>query len=242
MISMRFAAFAAVATLTGALFTVGSGTVGSGTAHAYGPWSCATGNPLQPTAELFGTWNTDTITDPADPRLADPLTQFDIEVNLTAAMELGLTVHSEPVDGVFWSQDSQQITYEPARRFELACTGRDNLCWIADDLRVRYHQEAVLGLEYLPASDERADGFAVTVPGVDRTRLHDALLADPAARDTLGGGSVTEDGNLILVADRADLETVRSFVESLGAQWDPAAVQYGDRQYVTGYCTPGVYF
>ncbi|MFB8007059.1 hypothetical protein [Nocardia sp. NPDC056000] len=238
MIANRVAATLAAAVTFGATLI----SVGAGAADAYGPASCAPGNPLQPTAELFGTWNTATITDPADPRLNDPLTQFELETNLTAAMELGLTVHSEPIDGVFWSDQSQQITYEPARRFELACTGRDNLCWIADDLRVRYHQEAVLGIEYLPADDPRADGFIVQIPGIDRTRLHDALLADPTARDTLGGGSVTEDDNLILIADRTDLDAVHSFVESLGAQWNPSAVRYGDRQYVTGYCVPGVYF
>lgn len=238
MITARIAAtFAAVVTIASALLTGASGT-----AVAYGPASCDPANPLAPTAELFGTWNTATITDPADPRLNDPLTQFEIEVNLTAAMELGLTVHSEPIDGVFWSEQSQQITYEPARRFELACTGRDNLCWIADDIKVRYNQEAVLGIEFLPADHERADGFLVRVPGVDVTRLHDALMVDPSARDRLGGGSVTEDGTLILVADRADLGAVQSFVKGLGAQWDPSAVRYGDRQYVTGYCFPGVYF
>ncbi|MEV6773256.1 hypothetical protein AB0N05_31940 [Nocardia sp. NPDC051030] len=239
MITARFAAAcAAVFILTGGLLTAGSTTP----AEAYGPWSCAAGNPLQPTAELFGTTNTATITDPADPRLNDSLTQFELEVNLTAAMELGLTVHSEPIDGVFWSEESQQITYEPSRRFELACTGRDNLCWIADDLRVRYNQEAVLGIEFLSADNERADGFEVRIPGVDRTRLHDALLADPTARDRLGGGSVTEDGTLILIADRSALTEAQSFVKGLGAQWDPSTVQYGDRQMVTGYCTPGVYF
>ncbi|MGX1805832.1 hypothetical protein ACWIGI_08960 [Nocardia sp. NPDC055321] len=238
MITTGFAAtFAAVVTLTAGLLVAGSET-----AAAYGPASCAPGDPLRPTAELFGTWNTDTITDPADPRMNDPLTQFEVEVNLTAAMELGLTVHSEPVDGVFWSQESRGITYEPARRFELACTGRDNLCWIADDLKVRYRQEAVLGIEFLPADHERADGFLVRVPGVDTARFHDALLADPVARERLGGGSVTEDGTLILVADRGDLEVARSLVESLGAQWDSDAVRYGDRQLVTGYCFPGVYF
>lgn len=238
MITSRIvAALAVVLALTGALLTAGGGT-----AEAYGPWSCAPDDPLRPTAELVGTWNTATITDPADPRLDDPLTQFELEVNLTAAMELGLTVYSEPVDGVYWSEQSRQLTYEPARRFELACTGRDNLCWIADDLRVRYNQEAVVGIEFLTADDERADGFLVRVPGVELSRVHDALLADPVARERLGGGSVTEDGTLVLIADRADLEVARTFVRDLGARWDAATVRYGDRQLVTGYCVPGVYF
>ncbi|WP_253790235.1 hypothetical protein [Nocardia amikacinitolerans] len=105
MIASRIAA---IATIIGALLTAGSGT-----SDAYGPWSCAPGNPWQPTAELFGTWNTATITDPADPRMDDPLTQFELEVELTAVMEAGLPVSSEPIDGVHWSEQSQQITYEP---------------------------------------------------------------------------------------------------------------------------------
>ncbi|MCP2318281.1 hypothetical protein APR12_003634 [Nocardia amikacinitolerans] len=234
MIASRIAA---IAMIIGALLTAGSGT-----ADAYGPWSCAPDNPWQPTAELFGTWNNATITDPADPRMDDPLTQFELEVDLTAVMEAGLPVSSEPVDGVHWSEQSQQITYEPARRFEFACTGRDNLCWIADDLRVRYNQQAVLGIEYLPADDERADGFLVRVPGVDLIGVHDALMADPVARERIGGGWVTADGTLIFIADRADLDVARAFIEGLGAHWDPAAVRYGDRQLVTGYRFPGVYF
>ncbi|MFI9507862.1 hypothetical protein [Nocardia sp. NPDC052566] len=230
-------AFATVVALTCALLTAGSGT-----ADAYGPWSCAPENPSRPTAELFGTWNTATITDPADPRLTDPLTQFELEVNLTAAMELGLTVHSEHTVEVHWSEQSQQVTYAPARRFELACTGRDNLCWIADDLRIRYHQPAVLGIEFLPADDERADGFLVSVPNTDRNRLRDALIADPLARDHLGGGALTADDTLILIADRNDLDTAQTFIQAVGAQWNPAAIRYGDRQLVTGYCVPDIYF
>ncbi|MCP2278793.1 hypothetical protein [Nocardia amikacinitolerans] len=107
---------------------------------------------------------------------------------------------------------------------------------------MRYNQQAVLGIEYLPADDERADGFLVRVPGVDLIRVHDALMADPVARERIGGGWVTEDGTLIFIADRADLEVARAFTEGLGAHWDPAAVRYGDRQLVTGYCFPGVYF
>ncbi|MFF4828073.1 hypothetical protein ACFY20_34820 [Streptomyces sp. NPDC001312] len=37
-------------------------------------------------------------------------------------------------------------------------------------------------------------------PGVFATKLHDALLASPETRYDLGGGSVTLDGRLILVA------------------------------------------
>lgn len=237
MIIAKIAAvLTAVVALTGALLTAGSGT-----AQALGPF-CAPGDPNQTTAELFATTNTATITDPADPRLSDQLTLFDTEVRLNALMELGTVNGSEPVDGVFWSDQNQQITYETSRRFDLACTGSENLCWIADDLRLRHNQEAVLGIAYLPPDNERSDGFLVRVPGVDVTRLHDALLTDPVARDRLVGGSVTRDGTLILVADRADLDVTRSFVEGLGAQWDPSAVRYGDRELVTDTCIQGVLF
>lgn len=229
------AALLAVVALTGALLTTGSGT------SQASPF-CVPGNTLQPTAELFATTNTATITDPADPRLNDQLSLFETEVNLNALMELGVAVGSEKVDGVFWSDQSQQITYEPARRFELACTSSENLCWIADDLRLRHNQEAVLGIVYLPEDNERTDGFLIRVPGVDRTRLHDALLTDSAARDRLGGGSITADGTLILVANRSDLAIAKSFIEGLGAQWDPSAVRYGDRELVTDTCIQGVLF
>ncbi|AYF79393.1 hypothetical protein D7D52_25985 [Nocardia yunnanensis] len=224
------------AALAAALVISGAVAIGPAAtpARAYGPASCVPGNPTQPTGELFATTNTDTITDPNDPRLSDPLSLFELEVDATAATELALPVGSQLVDGVFWSSDSGTTTYERSRQFQLACTDYKNLCWVADDLRVRHNQESVLTFEYLPGDDTRANGFTVTVPGVDRTRFHDALVADPVVRDRLGGGSVTQDGALILVADRADLNLVRDFVTSLGAAWDPASVVYGAREFVHG--------
>ncbi|MVU77343.1 hypothetical protein GPX89_08795 [Nocardia sp. ET3-3] len=215
-------------------------TVGSGPAAAFGP--CVPGDPLRPMAELLATSSADVITDPADARLSDPLTVFDAEVNATAVLELGVAVHSELVQGVHWSEQTRQLTYQAARRFELACTSNENLCWMADDLRGRHNLDSELGLAYLPSTDAQTDGFRIRVPGIDRARLQDALLADPVARDRLGGGWITADDSLVLVADLADLDVARSFVEGMGAQWDPAAVQYGDRELVTGECIRGVLF
>lgn len=221
------------AALAFALALTGAAVIGpAAPAQAYGPASCVPGNPLQPTAELFATDNPATITDPTDPRLGDQLQQFEIEVDATALTELGLPVGSDLLDGVFWSSDTRQTTYERSREFRLACTDAKNLFWIADDLRVRYHQESVLSFLLLPADDPQANGFTVSVPGIDRTRFHDALVADPVVRDRLGGGSVTQSGTLVLVADRADLDTVRDFVTRLGGQWDPSTLQYGDREFV----------
>ncbi|MTE17146.1 hypothetical protein GLP40_30965 [Nocardia sp. CT2-14] len=203
-------------------------------ARAYGPASCVPGNPTQPTSELFATNNTATIADPADPRLGDRLSQFEIEVDATALTELALPVGSELLDGVFWSSDTGTSTYERFRQFQLACTDYKNLCWVADDLRVRYNQASVLTFEYLPGQDARANGFTVTVPGIDRARFHDALVADPVVRDRLGGGSVTESGNLILVADRADMSLVQDFVIGLGGEWSDSQLRYGDREFVHG--------
>ncbi|GAB2518167.1 hypothetical protein GCM10027167_21170 [Nocardia heshunensis] len=222
------------AALAAALVISGAVAIGPAAtpAQAYGPASCVPGNPTQPTGEMFATNNTATITDPADPRLSDQLSLFELEVNATALTELALPVGSQLLDGVFWSSDSGTTTYERSRQFQLACTDYKNLCWVADDIRVRDNQESVLTFEYLPGDDARANGFTVTVPGVDRTRFHDALVADPAVRDTLGGGSVTQDGSLILVADRGDMALVRDFVTGLGAAWNSDAVVYGHSEFV----------
>ncbi|MGV9833128.1 hypothetical protein ACWDUL_02840 [Nocardia niigatensis] len=226
------------AAVAAVLVIAAAGAVATGPAvapaRAYGPVSCVPGNPTQPTSELFATTETATITDPSDPRLADRLSQFELEVDATALTELALPVGSQLLDGVFWSAGTGTATYERSRRFQLACTDFKNLCWVADDLRVRYNQESVLTFEYLPGDDTRANGFTVTVPGIDRTRFRDALVADPQVRDRLGGGSVTESGDLVLVADRADQDLVRDFVTGLGGEWNDGQLRYGDREFVHG--------
>ncbi|QVI20274.1 hypothetical protein KHQ06_29370 [Nocardia tengchongensis] len=50
--------------------------------------------------------------------------------------------------------------------------------------------------------------------------------------ERLGGGSFTESGDLILVADRTDETLIRNFVTDLGGTWDASQFRYGDREFV----------
>ncbi|MBB5917274.1 hypothetical protein BJY24_006186 [Nocardia transvalensis] len=204
---------------------------GAGTAQA-GPADCAAGNPLRIEAELFATDNTATITDPGDDRLRNRLEAFELQVDGMALGHLTLPVGSTLVSGVFWSDTQRQATYERSREFHLACVSGPALHDLADQVRTRFGQESVLTFEPLPADSPARDAFTVEVPGIGVTRFHDALVADPEVRDRLVGGSVTENDTLILVADLADLPLVGRFVTGLGATWDPAAVRYGDREFV----------
>ncbi|MBF6176250.1 hypothetical protein [Nocardia blacklockiae] len=210
--------------------SVGMGTA-AGPAQA-GPGDCAAGDPLRPEAELFATDNTATITDPGDERLRNRLEAFEFQVDGIALRHLTLPVGSTLVSGVFWSETQQRATYERSREFRLACVAGPELRQVAEEVRARFRQESVLTFEPLPADSPARDAVTVEVPGIDVTRFHDALVADPQARDRLVGGSVTEDGTLILIADLADLPLVQRFVTALGAAWDPAAIRYGDREFV----------
>ncbi|MFD7847239.1 hypothetical protein ACFV4K_30450 [Nocardia sp. NPDC059764] len=58
------------------------------------------------------------------------------------------------------------------------------------------------------------------------------VAADPVVRDRLGGGSFTDSGALILVADRADADLILDFITTLGGDWNPGELRYGDREFV----------
>ncbi|MCZ0982427.1 hypothetical protein O1L60_35660 [Streptomyces diastatochromogenes] len=92
----------------------------------------------------------------------------------------------------------------------------------------------MLTFRCLPRSSPETDAVEIEVPGVRVSRVREALLADPEAREKLGGGSVTLDGRLLLVAPVDDLPPARRFTTALGADWDQARVRYGDRDFVTG--------
>ncbi|RDI55852.1 hypothetical protein [Nocardia mexicana] len=220
--------------VTGALaaLAISAGLLAGAPAAQAGPGDCAAGNPLQAEAQLFATDNTDNITDPTDPRLRNRLEGFELQVDGIALRELTLPVGSTLVSGVFWSDTQQRATYERSREFRLACLAGPELHRIADQVRNRFHQESVLTFEPLPADSPARDAFTVEIPGVDVTRFHDALVADPETRTRLVGGSVTENDTLILIADLADLPLVQELAGRLGAAWDPAAVRYGDREFV----------
>ncbi|MBA0046585.1 hypothetical protein [Mycobacteroides sp. LB1] len=203
----------------------------AGYAHA-DPQACVPGDPARPQAELFATNNTAIITDPADGRLHDPLDDFSLQVSAMTVQNLVLPVRSTPVDGVYWSQDNNRMTYERSRAFELACVDRDDLQRIGEQVRRQYGQESVLTFEYLQAGDAGINAVAVEVPGIDRVRFHDALTADTAAREALVGGSVTEDNWLMLIADVNDVDIARRLVHAAGGSWQNATIQYGKREFV----------
>lgn len=161
---------------------------------------CAPGNALTPQAEMFATNNTSTIADPADPRLQDRLEPFASQVDGTILANTALPVGSELMDGVFWSDDLQQLTFESSRDFRIACVDDDELTRIAEAVAQQFGQESVLTFTY------QSDGVAAA------ERFRAALANDPDARSRLGGGSIGEDGSLLLVAasgGRLDMSSVR---------------------------------
>jgi hypothetical protein len=186
-----------------------------------------------PTAEIFATDNTAIITDPADSRLKTRLTRFDHEVRKIIHANGARPGSSILLDGVFWSGDLRKATYERSREFDVNQVGRDGLHHIADVIAKQYHQESVLTFRRVPRTSPDADAVEIQAPGVSRTRLHDALLADANARDRLGGGSVTLDGRLILIAPLADLPVAQRFTAELGVDWNKAEVRYGDEEFVS---------
>ncbi|MEV6950337.1 hypothetical protein [Streptomyces sp. NPDC051183] len=204
------------------------GAAGTGTAQA-SPSSPARGCP---TAEIFATNNTATITDPADPRLKTRLTRFDHDVRDIIRTHGAKPGASTLLDGVFWSGDLKQATYERSREFDVNRVGPAGLHHIADVIRKEYKQESVLTFRCLPRTSPETDAVEIRADGVNPTRLHDALLADPEVRDRLGGGSVTVGGRLILIAPLADLPLARKFTESLGVDWSKAEIRYGDEEFV----------
>ncbi|MFJ5831798.1 hypothetical protein [Streptomyces sp. NPDC093089] len=185
-----------------------------------------------PAAEIFATDNTAIVTDPEDPRLDTRLTRFGREVRAIIRAHGARPGSSELLDGVFWSGELRQATYERSREFDVNGAGRDGLRHIAGVIAKRYEQEAVLTFRCLPRTSPETDAVEIEVPGVTASALREALVADPEARERLGGGSVTLDGRLILVAPVADLPLARAFTDELGADWDQAEVRYGDREFV----------
>ncbi|MGW6403993.1 hypothetical protein [Streptomyces sp. NPDC055134] len=186
-----------------------------------------------PTAELFATDNTAVITDPGDPRLHTRLTHFDHEVREIIRANGATPVASKLLKGVFWSGDLKQATYERSREFDINRVGRDGLHHIAGVIAKTYHQESVLTFRCLPPTSPETDALEIEAGGVSASRLHDELVADPVARDKLGGGSVTVNGRLILIAQLADLPLAREFSAKLGVDWQTAQVRYGEREFVS---------
>jgi len=193
---------------------------------------CAPGDRLTPQAEMFATTNTETIADPADPRLQDRLEPFASHVDRTILANDALPVGSDRISGVFWSEDLQQLTFESSRQFHLTCVDEGELTRIAELIAGQFGQESVLTFTYQPDDAPTADSFIADVPGVDVQRFHDALAADPDARNRLGGGSITEDGSLVLVAADEDAEVARRVVAVSGGALDMSGVRHGTSRFV----------
>lgn len=173
--------------------------------------------PCHP-AELFAT---DT---------ADPL--FEAQADVTIALSGAAVTGSTPLDGVFWSTALQRSTYERSREFHL-CGAVGSPHAAAEALRGQLNQEAVLTFDYLPQHGPEQDAVIIAVPDVDIARFGDALVADPAARDRIRGGSVTTtDRTLILVAGNDDRDVARRLVAEAGGNWDAATIAYGRREFV----------
>jgi hypothetical protein len=187
-----------------------------------------------PDAQIFATNNTAVITDPADPRLSDPLQGFAREVERIVAKGGGSPRGSQLLDGVFFSSDLGTTTFERSREFDVDHVADDELHAIADGVRARFDQESVLTFDNLRPGDDEINAVELEVPGVSAQALRDGLLADQTAREELFGGSVTLDGHLLLVAELADAQLARDFAEQIGGDVSRAQTRYGESEFVEG--------
>jgi hypothetical protein len=170
-------------------------------------------------AELFVTDNT------------DPL--FEIQADVTIAQNGAAATGSTPLDGVYWSTELQQTTYERSREFHLCSPDQLTLHTLAEALRRQFNQETVLTFDYLPQDAPGVNAIAVTVPNIDLTRFRDAFVSDPATHRRLRGGSVTTtDHTLILITATGDLDTARRLVTEAGGSWNAATIAHGRREFV----------
>jgi hypothetical protein len=195
--------------------------------------ACQPGDRSSPRAELFVTDNTAVITDPGASQLQDGLQLFEMQADVTIAQNGAAVAGSTLVDGVFWSDELQQTSYERAREFHLCGADEPTLHTVAEALRRQFNQKSVLTFDYLPQDASGANAITIDVPDIDIARFRDALVADSAAHNRLPGGSViTTDHTLILVAGNGDLDIARRLVGEAGGCWNAATVAYGKREFV----------
>lgn len=180
-------------------------------------------------AELFATDNTAVSTGQSD----DDLRLFELQAIVAIAQTGAVVTGSTLVDGVFWSNDLQQLTHERSRQFHLCVTDGPMLHSAAEVLHRQFNQETALTFEYLPQDAPQADAILITVPDVDFTRFRDALAADSAAHHRLLGGSVTTtDHTLLLVTAQDDLDIARRLIDEAGGSWNAATLDHGRREFV----------
>lgn len=177
-------------------------------------------------AELFATDNSDSSG-------IDELRLFEIQADATLALNSAPATGSVLLDGVFWSDEGQQVTVERARQFHLCVVDEPTLRTAAEALRRQFDQQAVLTFDYPTEVARDSQAAIITVPGIDFARFRDAFTADATAHRRLLGGSVTTaEPTLILVAHKADLDIARRLVEASGGDWATAVIACGDREIV----------
>jgi hypothetical protein len=185
-----------------------------------------------PDAEILAANTTAIITDPADPRLDDPLVRFRRQVKRIIRRNGGVPRHSQLLDGVFFSSILGFTTLQRSRDFDVDRVSRRELHHIADRVRRRFAQQSVLTFDYRERRRDPVDAVEVEVPGIDAQRLRDGFAADAEARERLRGGSVTLDGRLILIAGLDDVRLAKRVVTEIGGDVDHASIRRGRREFV----------
>ncbi|MFE2548025.1 hypothetical protein ACFXGI_05675 [Streptomyces sp. NPDC059355] len=144
------------------------------------------------------------------------------------------------LDGVFRSADLKWTTYERSRESDVNKVGAEGPHHIADVIRKRYHQESVLTFRCLPRTSPDTDAVEIRPPVSRPPACAQRCSRTPSpasARRRLGGGSVTVDGRLVLIAPLADLPPARRLTAGPGVERNTATVRYGDEEFVA---QPGV--
>jgi hypothetical protein len=103
---------------------------------------------------------------------------------------------------------------------------------IAPQTSMSYRGCEVLTFEYLSPETPSADSAILEIHNVDIKRFSAVFNADPVARAHLGGGSITLDHVLLLVALRADDHLARRVAGESSQGRPQITVLYGKRQLV----------
>ena len=152
---------------------------------------------------------------------------------LTGLVSVSLKAGAAGLAPRSWHTDLHTTTFERSRDFRVDRVTPAVLHLIAERIRRRYHQQAVLTFEYRSRPSEAADAVEVEVRGLSTRRLRDGLLNDAQARERLSGGSVTTDGRLVLIAARQDLAIVRRLVTEIGGNYKAATLRFGHREFAS---------
>jgi hypothetical protein len=133
---------------------------------------------------------------------------------------------------VFFSSILGLTTFQRARDFDVDGVTRRELRDIADRVRRRFSQQSVLTFDYRERRRDPVDAVELLVPGVTARRLREGFAANAEARERLGGGSVTLDGRLVLIAALGDVGVAKRFARAIGGDLRRAKLRRGKREFV----------